>query len=62
MVKEFFLELAKGCVCPIDFPECICGKKPQGKILTKKIITATEEELQENIRSKPAKLRVIQKI
>jgi 16S rRNA (cytosine1402-N4)-methyltransferase len=61
MVKEYFLGLAKGCVCPPDFPQCICGRTPKAKILTKKPITASDQELKENIRAKPAKLRVIQK-
>jgi len=62
MVKNFFKELTKGCICPIDFPICQCGKKPLAHILTKKIVIATEKEIAENPRSKPAKLRVIQKI
>jgi 16S rRNA (cytosine1402-N4)-methyltransferase len=62
IVKNFFLELAKGCICPPDFPECICGNKPKVKILTKKPVTAGPEELAENARSKPAKLRAIEKI
>lgn len=62
IVKQFFLAKAKGCVCPPDFPECRCGKVPEGKILTKKPVTASEEEAAQNPRSKPAKLRVIQKV
>ncbi len=62
IVKQYFNSLSKGCVCPIDFPECICGKNPQGKILTKKPVTASEEELKNNPRSKPAKLRAIAKL
>lgn len=62
IVKQFFLKASRGCVCPIDFPECICGKSPLAKVLTKKIVTATEAELETNMRSKPAKLRAIQKI
>ena len=61
-VKQYFVGLSKGCVCPPEFPQCICGQKPQGKILTKKPITASEEEIKANPRSIPAKLRVIQKI
>lgn len=61
-VKQFFASLAKGCVCPIDFPQCICGKNPRGKILTKKPRTPSAEEIVANSRSKPAKLRVICKI
>lgn len=62
IVKQFFLSLVKGCVCPPDFPQCLCGKQPLGKILTKKVVTATETELEKNSRSKPAKLRAIIKL
>lgn len=62
IVKQYFAGLTRGCVCPIDFPECICGKSPQGRVLTKKPVTANESEIKENPRSKPAKLRVIQKL
>lgn len=62
IVKQFFSECARGCVCPIDFPQCVCGRNPRGKILTKKPVRAGSEELNRNPRSKPAKLRVLQKI
>ncbi len=62
IVKQYFNEKAKGCICPPDFPECRCGRNPEGKILTKKIVTAGPDELIENTRSAPAKLRVIEKI
>lgn len=62
IVKQFFAGLAKGCVCPPDFPQCICGKNPRGKILTKKPVTANSRELAANSRSKPAKLRAIVKL
>ena len=62
MVKQFFAGKTKGCVCPPEFPQCICGKNPEGRILTKKITTATEAELEKNPRSKPAKLRAIIKL
>lgn len=62
IVKQFFLKLSKGCVCPPDFPQCVCGKNPLGKILTKKPIIPTIKEQEENSRSKSAKLRGIQKI
>lgn len=61
-VKQYFVGLTKGCVCPPEFPQCICGREPQGKILTKKLVTASPEEAAANPRSIPAKLRVIQKI
>jgi 16S rRNA (cytosine1402-N4)-methyltransferase len=62
IVKQFFVGLTKGCVCPPEFPQCLCGKNPKGKILTKKPVTASAEELKTNPRSKPAKLRVIIKL
>jgi 16S rRNA (cytosine1402-N4)-methyltransferase len=62
MVKQFFVGLSKGCVCPPDFPQCLCGKNPKGKILTKKAVTASPEELVKNSKSKPAKLRAIVKL
>ena len=62
MVKERFVTFATGCTCPPDFPICVCGKKPRGKLITRKPITASEEELKENRRSAGAKLRIIEKI
>ncbi len=62
MVKQFFAKLTKGCICPPDFPQCVCGREPLGKVLTKKIITSSPNELIRNPRSKPAKLRAIEKI
>ena len=62
IVKQYFNGLSKGCVCPPEFPQCLCGKEPQAKILTKKLVTASQQELEQNPRSKPAKLRAIIKI
>ncbi len=62
IVKEAFRELEHPCTCPSSFPVCVCGKKPQIQILTKKPITATEEELEYNSRSKCAKLRIAERI
>lgn len=62
IVKQQFKTFSTGCTCPPDFPVCVCGKTPQGKIITKKPITATEEELKVNKRSRSAKLRIIEKI
>lgn len=62
IVKQSFSELAKGCTCPPDFPICVCGKLPKGRLITRKPITAGESELSENIRSRSAKLRVIEKL
>lgn len=62
IVKEAFKEMENPCTCPGNFPVCVCGKKPEIKIITKKPITASEEELKENSRSKCAKLRIAERI
>lgn len=62
IVKEAFKELEQPCTCPGNFPVCVCGKKPEIKIITRKPITASEEELEYNSRSKCAKLRVAERI
>lgn len=59
MVKQRFKEYCTGCTCPPDFPVCVCGKTPQGHLLTRKPIEPTQKELNENPRSRSAKLRVI---
>lgn len=61
-VKNTFSSLASGCVCPPDFPVCVCGRKPQVKILTKKPVLPGEEELQTNTRARSAKLRAAEKL
>jgi 16S rRNA (cytosine1402-N4)-methyltransferase len=62
IVKTKFKKLQDPCECPKDFPICICGKKPVIKIITKKPIRASDEELETNPRSRSAKLRVAEKI
>ena len=62
LVKQRFAGFCKGCICPPDFPQCVCGRLPQGKLINKKPIEATEEELNENNRSKSAKLRIIERL
>jgi len=62
IVKNKFAEKAKGCTCPPEFPVCVCGKTPQGRLVTKKPIEASEEEKQSNSRSRSAKLRIIEKL
>jgi 16S rRNA (cytosine1402-N4)-methyltransferase len=62
IVKEFFKTKIKGCVCPKEFPICICGMKSSFKAITKKVIIASDEELEVNPRSRSAKLRVYQKL
>jgi 16S rRNA (cytosine1402-N4)-methyltransferase len=49
------------CVCPRDFPVCVCGKKSKGRVVTRKPILPSEEELEVNSRSKSAKLRVFER-
>lgn len=62
LVKNKFLSYVKACTCPSDFPVCVCGNRSQLKIVSKKPITASSEELNINSRSKCAKLRVAEKI
>ncbi|MFC1645363.1 16S rRNA (cytosine(1402)-N(4))-methyltransferase RsmH [Patescibacteria group bacterium] len=62
IVKSIFKESAKGCECPVAFPVCICGKSPDVKIISKKPIMPSQEEVDENPRSRSAKLRIIEKI
>ena len=62
IVKQAYKELATGCTCPRDFPVCVCGKKPILKELTKKPILPSEKELEENPRSRSAKLRIAEKL
>ncbi len=62
MVKQRFLSFAQGCICPPEFPVCVCGRTPRGKIITKKPIEPSEAELNANNRSHSAKLRIIEKI
>ena len=62
MVKQKFAALAKGCICPPDFPVCVCGHKPRAKLVNRKPIEATAEELAANKRSHSAKLRVCERL
>ena len=62
IVKQKFKELATGCICPPDFPICVCGHKAAVKLITKHPVEATQEELKLNPRSAPAKLRVVEKL
>ena len=62
IVKNAMAEAAKGCICPREFPVCVCGRKPQVKIITRKPITSTEAELAVNPRARSAKLRVCEKL
>lgn len=62
MVKQRFAAWCKGCTCPPEFPVCVCGKKPQAKLVEKKPVLPSAQELEENPRSQSAKLRVIEKL
>lgn len=62
IVKMGYSSFAKGCTCPPDFPVCVCGKKPSLRIVNKKPILPGEAELQENPRSRSAKLRIGEKM
>ena len=62
IVKNAMASAAKGCTCPPNFPVCVCGKKPQVKIITRKPIVSGEEELERNPRARSAKLRICEKI
>ena len=61
-VKQFFREVAQGCICPPNFPVCRCGQAPKARILTKRPIVASEREIADNSRARSAKLRVIEKL
>ncbi len=62
IVKKTVTALVKGCTCPPDFPVCMCGKRPVLKLISRKPILPSERELEENPRSRSAKLRVAEKI
>ena len=60
-VKNAYIEAKGKCICPKDLPYCVCGAKSLGEIITKKPIIATKEEIEENSRSKSAKVRIFEK-
>ena len=62
IVKSAMQKASKGCTCPPEFPVCVCGNKPKVKLITRKPITASQQELEANPRSRSAKLRVCEKI
>lgn len=61
LVKQRFAGWCKGCICPPDFPQCVCGRVPEGKLINRKPIEADSEELVKNNRSRSAKLRIIER-
>ena len=62
IVKNAMANAAKGCTCPPNFPVCVCGKKPQVKLITRKPIVSGAEELERNPRARSAKLRICEKL
>lgn len=62
IVKQTFAKFTRGCTCPPDFPVCVCGKKPSLRLVNRKPILPSERELDENPRSRSAKLRVAEKL
>jgi len=62
VVKHFFKNRANPCTCPPDFPQCVCGKKPELKIISRKPIAPGQDEQEQNRRSRSAKLRIIEKL
>lgn len=62
LVKQKFASFTKGCTCPPDFPVCVCGNKPKAKLINRKPIVASAEELEHNMRSRSAKLRILEKL
>jgi 16S rRNA (cytosine1402-N4)-methyltransferase len=60
--KKFFQKHSQGCICPPDFPVCTCGQKPKLRIITKKQVLPSEEEIQTNTRARSAKLRIAEKL
>ena len=62
IVKQMFASYTVGCTCPPEFPVCVCGKKPRAKLVSRKPIEPTAEEIERNNRSRSAKLRVLEKL
>ena len=62
IVKNAFKKFEDPCTCPPEFPVCVCGKKSKGKVITRKPVTPTKEELEHNPRAASAKLRVFEKV
>ena len=61
LVKQRFAGWCKGCTCPPDFPQCVCGNKPKGILVNRKPVEPSEAELEKNNRSRSAKLRIIER-
>ena len=61
IVKDAFRRAENPCICPPEFPVCVCGRKPLGRVITRKPVVPSDEEMEQNPRSKSAKLRVFEK-
>lgn len=62
IVKQQMHDWCQGCICPKDFPVCVCGRKPRGKLVYKKGLAPSPQEVEENPRARSARLRVIEKL
>ena len=62
IVKTVLADFARGCICPPDFPVCVCGRTPDVRLVNKKPILPSQEEIQNNPRARSAKLRVCEKL
>jgi 16S rRNA (cytosine1402-N4)-methyltransferase len=62
LVKTFVRQEARGCVCPPRLPQCVCGRQPQLTLVTRKALTPSSDEIQDNPRSRSARLRVAEKL
>ena len=62
VIKKAFVKFEKGCLCPADFPVCVCNNKPEAKVITRKPVYPGKEELAANSRSASAKMRVLEKL
>ena len=61
IVKQTMKDLATGCICPPEFPVCVCGRKPRVRLVTRKPIVSGPQELEDNPRARSAKLRVAER-
>ena len=61
-VKRYLGELARGCICPPELPVCRCGHEPEARLLARRAVKPTEEEVERNPRSRSARLRVAEKL